>query len=46
MKCLRVYADEEGESHFSETEIARESQLIPDHTIQRSSPVAAVHIQS
>lgn len=38
MKCLRVYADEEGESHFSEMVIAMsESQLIPDHTIQRSS---------
>jgi hypothetical protein len=29
MKCLRVYADEKGESHFSEMEIAMsESQLI------------------
>jgi len=46
MKCLRVYADEQGESHFSEMEIAMaESQLIPGHTIQRSSPVATAHIQ-
>jgi hypothetical protein len=46
MKCLRVYADEKGESHFSEMEIAMsESQLIPGYTIQRSSPAAAAHIQ-
>jgi hypothetical protein len=46
MKCLRVYADEKGESHFSEMEIAMsESQLVPGHTIQRSSPTAAAHIQ-
>jgi hypothetical protein len=46
MKCLRVYADDQGESHFSEMEIAMAaSQLIPGHTIQRSSPVAAAHIQ-
>ena len=46
MKCLRVYADEQGESHFSEMEIAMsESQLVPGYTIQRSSPTAAAHIQ-
>jgi len=46
MKCLRVYADEKGESHFSEMEIAMsESQLVPGHTIERSSPTAAAHIQ-
>jgi len=46
MKCLRVYADEKGESHFSEMEIAMsESQLVPGHTIQWSSPTAAAHIQ-
>jgi hypothetical protein len=46
MKCLRVYADEQGESHFSELEIAMsESQLVPGYTIQRSSPTAAAHIQ-
>jgi len=45
MKCLRVYADEKGESHFSEMEIAMsESQLVPGHTIQRSSRTAAAHI--
>jgi hypothetical protein len=45
MKCLRVYADGQGESHFSEMEIAMgESQLVPGYTIQRSSPTAA-HIQ-
>jgi hypothetical protein len=46
MKCLRVYADGQGESHFSEMEIAMgESQLVPGYTIQRSSPTAAAHIQ-
>ncbi len=46
VKCLRVYADEKGESHFSEMEIAMsESQLIPGHTIQRSTPAVATNIQ-
>ena len=46
MKCLRVYADERGESHFSEMEIAMsESRLIPGHTIQMSTPAAAASIQ-
>ena len=46
MKCLRVYADEKGESHFSEMEIAMsDSQLVPGHTIQMSTPTAAAHIQ-
>ena len=46
MKCLRVYADEKSESHFSKMVIAMsESQLVPGHTIQRSSPTAAAHIQ-
>jgi len=46
MKCLRVYADEKGESHFSEMEIVMsDSHLVPGHTIQRSSPAAAAHIQ-
>jgi hypothetical protein len=43
MKCLRVYSDEKGESHFSEMEIAMSgySQLVPGHTIQMSTPAAA-----
>src|SRR6516225_9852254 len=46
MKCLRVYADEKGESHFSQVEIAMsESPLIPGHTIQMSTPTAAASIQ-
>ena len=46
MKCLRVYADEEGESHFSEMEIAMsESQLLPGRKIQMSAPAAAATIQ-
>ena len=46
MKCLRVYADEKGESHFSEMEIAMSnSQLVPSHTIQRSTPAVAANIQ-
>lgn len=46
MKCLRVYADGKGESHFSEIEIAvSESQLAPGYMIQRSSPAAAAHIR-
>ena len=46
MKCLRVYADENGESHFSEMEIAMsESQIIPGHTIQMSTPAAVATIQ-
>jgi hypothetical protein len=44
MKCLRVYADESGESHFSEMEIAMsESPARPGRTM--STPAAAVHIQ-
>ena len=47
MKCLRVYADENGESHFSEMEITMSdySQLVPGHTIQMSTPAAAENIQ-
>jgi hypothetical protein len=43
MKCLRVYADEKGESHFSEMEIAMSdhSQLVPGYTIQMSTPAVA-----
>ena len=46
MKCLRVYADEKGESHFSEMEIAMpgSSQLVPGYTIQMSAPVPAANI--
>src|SRR5262249_2148333 len=41
-----VYADEKGESHFSEMEIAMSgSQLVPGHTIQMSTPALAVNIQ-
>lgn len=46
MKCLRVYADEQGESHFSEMEIAMsEMQVLPDLTVQRSNPTAVTSIQ-
>jgi hypothetical protein len=46
MKCLRVSADEKGESHFSEMEIAMSgSPLIPGHTIQMSTPAGAASIQ-
>jgi hypothetical protein len=46
MKCLRVYADEKGESHFSEMEIAMsESQPLPDLSVQKSTPVAATSVQ-
>lgn len=47
MECLRVYADEKGESHFSEMEIAMSdySQLVLGHTIQLSAPVATENIQ-
>ena len=47
MKCLRVYADEKGESHFSEMEIAMpgSSQRVPGHTIQMSTPAPAANIQ-
>jgi hypothetical protein len=47
MKCLRVYADEKGESHFSEMEIAKSgsSQLVLGHTIHMSIPEAAANIQ-
>src|SRR5512132_2434151 len=41
-----VYADEKGESHFSEMEIAMsESQLLPGLTAQKSTPAAATSIQ-
>jgi len=44
MKCLRVYADENGESHFSEMEIGMsESQPLPGRTM--SAPAAAANIQ-
>jgi hypothetical protein len=44
MKCLRVYADENGESHFSEMEIAMSgSQPLPGRTM--SIPTAAANIQ-
>jgi hypothetical protein len=44
MKCWRVYADENGESHFSEMEIPMsESQPLPGRRI--SIPVAAANIQ-
>jgi len=47
MKCLRVYADEKGESHFSEMEIAMSgsSQLVLGHTIQMSTPATAANIR-
>ena len=47
MKCLRVYADENGESHFSEMEIAMSgsSQLVPGYTIQMSTPAPAADIK-
>jgi hypothetical protein len=46
MKCLRVYADEKGESHFSEMEIAMSaSQLLHSRTIQMSTPEATTSIQ-
>jgi len=47
MKCLRVYADEKGESHFSEMEIAMSgsSRLVLGHTIQMSTPASAANIQ-
>jgi hypothetical protein len=46
MKCLRVYADEKGESHFSEMEIAMsEAQPLPGLTAQKSTPAAATSIQ-
>ena len=46
MRCLRVYADEKGESHFSEMEIAMSgSQLVPGYTIQMSAPVLAESIK-
>jgi hypothetical protein len=46
MKCLRVYADEKGESHFSEMEIAMsEARPLPDVTVQMSTPAAAASIQ-
>jgi len=46
MKCLRVYADEKGESHFSEMEIAMsESQPHFGRTIQMSTPAAATNVQ-
>ena len=45
MKCLRVYLDELGESHFSEMEIAMsELQALPDLTVKRSDPAAATSI--
>ena len=47
MKCLRVYADAKGESHFSEIEIAMpgSSQLFPGYTILMSTPVPAANIK-
>ena len=46
MKCLRIYADEKGESHFSDMEIAvSESQLLPGLTTEMSAPASATSIQ-
>ncbi len=46
MKCLRVYAGGDGESHFSEMEIAMSgSQLVPGYTIHMSTPVPTASIK-
>ncbi len=46
MRCLRVYADEKGDSHFSDMEIAMsEAQPHSGRTIQMSTPVPTANIK-
>ena len=43
VKCLRLYADPEGESHFGETEFAMKSAVVipPSPPVDVSAPVPA-----